>query len=142
MTRGPSVRIQRLVEWMDTDAAGHYHHSSVIRWAEAAEAELLRELGLPDLVPLLPRVRYEVDYLDRLYFRDTVLVDLWVDQVGTSSLRYGFELTREGHGPAARGAMTCVQADPETGGSAPWPPEVAQVLGGPAPHTCRAVDGR
>ncbi|GAA1162110.1 acyl-CoA thioesterase [Ornithinicoccus hortensis] len=130
MTRGPAVRIERQVDWIDTDAAGHYHHSSVIRWAEAAEAELLRRVGAPDLTPTVPRVRYEVDYLDRLYFRDTALVDLWVDKVGTSSLRYGFEVTRAGHGPAARGAMTCVLVDPGTGASAPWPADLARRLGG------------
>jgi len=35
-----SVVVDRRVEWQDTDAAGHYHHSTVIRWVEAAEAVL------------------------------------------------------------------------------------------------------
>jgi acyl-CoA thioesterase FadM len=33
------IRIRRRVEWMDTDAAGIHHSSTVIRFAEAAEAE-------------------------------------------------------------------------------------------------------
>lgn len=133
MTRGPSVRIERPVDWIDTDAAGHYHHSSVIRWVEAAEAELLDRLGVPGLVPTVPRVRYEVDYLDRLYFRDRVAVDLWVDRVGGSSLRYGFEVTREGLGPAARGAMTCVNVEPSTGSATPWPEDLARAFRDAAP---------
>ena len=35
-----AVLVQRRVEWPDTDAAGHYHHSTVVRWVEAAEAVL------------------------------------------------------------------------------------------------------
>ena len=38
----PAIRVERTVEWPDTDAAGHYHHSSVIRWVEAAETVAAR----------------------------------------------------------------------------------------------------
>ena len=33
----PEVMIERAVEWYDTDAAGHQHHSVILRWAEAAD---------------------------------------------------------------------------------------------------------
>jgi acyl-CoA thioesterase FadM len=36
------IRIRRRVEWMDTDAAGIYHWSTVIRLTEAAEIEPVR----------------------------------------------------------------------------------------------------
>ena len=74
----PTIRVERTVEWPDTDAAGHYHHSSVIRWVEAAESELHLALGLPELFGHVPRVHYEVDYLERLWFRDKVVVELRV----------------------------------------------------------------
>jgi acyl-CoA thioester hydrolase len=130
VSRGAAISIRRRVEWPDTDAAGHYHHSSVIRWVEAAEAELHESLDLPELFGTVPRVRYEVDYLDRLWFRDAITVELWVDHVGSSSLSYGFEVSRDGHGPAARGAMICVHSAPDTPKASPWPPEVAQRLRG------------
>lgn len=41
-----SVVVRREVEWRDTDAAGHYHHSAVIHWVEAAEAALQQRLGI------------------------------------------------------------------------------------------------
>ncbi len=49
-----STTLQRRVQWIDTDAAGIWHHSNVVRWAEEAEAELHRQLGIIDrpLVPL------------------------------------------------------------------------------------------
>lgn len=128
----PSVVVEREVEWPDTDAAGHYHHSSVIRWVEAAESALHTALGLSDLFGTVPRVRYEVDYLDRLWFRDTVQIEIRVAAVGRSSLTYEFEVCRDGTS-AARGRMVCVNSDPAGAGSEPWPEEVARILRGEAP---------
>lgn len=122
-----SVTIERTVEWPDTDAAGHYHHSSVIRWVEAAEAALHERLGLPELFGSVPRVHYEVDYLARLWFRDQVRVTLEVAEVGRTSLRYEFLVERDGQ-PAARGAMVCVQADTE--GPVSWAENVRRALTG------------
>lgn len=138
MTRASVTRasVTRVVDWCDTDAAGHYHHSSVIRWVEAAESELHTRLGLLDLFGVVPRVRYEVDYLDRLWFRDEVTTSLWVEKVGGSSLVYAFEV--EGpRGPAARGRMVCVNVGSRSGQgpdggegppSVPWSDEVRAAL--------------
>ncbi|MGW4774369.1 acyl-CoA thioesterase [Nocardia sp. NPDC004278] len=131
------IVIQRPVDWQDTDAAGHYHHSAVIRWVEAAEAALLEQLGLRWLFGRIPRVRYEVDYADRLWFGDTASIGLSVGKVGTSSIRYDFVITRipASASPAAeasptvavRGALTAVHA-PDAGAQ-PWPANVAAALG-------------
>ena len=102
---GPAIRVERVVEWPDTDAAGHYHHSSVIRWVEAAESELHLALGLPELFGHVPRVHYEVDYLERLWFRDRVSIELRVAEVGRTSLTYDFEVCR-GEAPAAAAASS------------------------------------
>lgn len=133
MTR---AEVTRTVDWVDTDAAGHHHHSTIIRWVEAAENALHERLDLPDLFGTAPRVRYEVDYLDRLWFREQVQTTLWVEKVGSSSLTYAFEVVGP-RGPAARGRMVCVNvgATGEVGSrgtSGPWPPDVRQRLEGPA----------
>ena len=128
----PWIRIERVVEWPDTDAAGHYHHSSVIRWVEAAESELHLALGLPELFGHVPRVHYEVDYVERLWFRDTVAIELRIAEVGGASLTYDFEVCR-GETPAARGRLVCVQSDPGGRGAQAWPDEVAAILRGEAP---------
>lgn len=116
---GPaSVAIERRVEWSDTDAAGHYHFSAVQRWAEAAEATLLRRLGLAELFGRIPRVHFEADYLERLWFGDVVRTELRVVRVGGSSLHYAFEV----HGPgglAAAGRMSVVHAVPPIAGADP-----------------------
>ncbi len=81
----------RRVEWPDTEAAGHYHHSAVIRWVESAEAVLYEQLGLRELFGRIPRVRYEVEYAERLWFGDLVDVTLTVTELGRTSIRYSFE---------------------------------------------------
>lgn len=124
-----SVTIDRVVDWQDTDAGGHYHHSTVIRWVEAAEAELHATLGLGELFGVVPRVHYEVDYSARLWFRDQVAITLSVGAVGRSSLRYDFEV-RRGPDLAATGSMTAVQIDQSTGQTVPWPESTRALLTG------------
>ncbi|WP_225730434.1 MULTISPECIES: thioesterase family protein [unclassified Nocardia] len=121
------MTIERRVEWPDTDAAGHYHHSTVIRWVEAAEAVLLERLGLAGLFGAIPRVRYEVDYLERLWFGDLATVGLTVAEVGRSSVRYEFVVTR-GAVTAARGILVAVHTANGTDGAAAWPENVVRVL--------------
>ena len=122
-----SVVVDRRVDWQDTDAAGHYHHSTVIRWVEAAEAVLLDRLNLAGLFGTIPRVRYEVDYAERLWFGDIATITLSVDRVGTSSLRYEFVVTT-GENTVARGALTAVHTATESTGSKPWSDPVRAAL--------------
>ncbi|MFE6052981.1 AMP-binding protein [Kitasatospora sp. NPDC056446] len=121
------IAIERRVEWSDTDAAGHYHFSAVQRWAEAAEAALLRRLGLAELFGRIPRVHFEADYRERLWFGDVVRTELRVVRVGASSLHYAFEV----HGPqglAASGRMSVVHAAPHAKGAEPWPARARRAL--------------
>src|SRR5689334_5339695 len=52
----PGFELRTRVEWMDTDAAGIYHNSSVMRFVESAEAELMRQRGLDGYFAVAPRV--------------------------------------------------------------------------------------
>ncbi|MCT9088950.1 acyl-CoA thioesterase [Streptomyces sp. ASQP_92] len=124
----PSVVIERRVEWQDTDAAGHYHHSTVVRWAEAAEAALLRRLGLAHLFGSIPRVRFEADYRARLWFGEIVRTELRVTKVGTSSLHYAFTVLGEAGEVAATGRMVIAHSASRATGSTPWADDVRDVL--------------
>ncbi|WP_407841817.1 acyl-CoA thioesterase [Streptomyces sp. DSM 116496] len=139
----PSVVVERRVEWTDTDAAGHYHHSTVIRWVEAAEAVLLRRLGLSHLFGSTPRVHFEADYRARLWFGEAVRTELRVTKVGASSLHYAFTVRGEpgpegAVGPegtagregtvAATGRMVIAHSAARATGTTPWPAEVREVL--------------
>ncbi|MBT2447678.1 AMP-binding protein [Streptomyces sp. ISL-43] len=124
----PSVVVERRVEWTDTDAAGHYHHSTVVRWVEAAEAVLLRRLGLSHLFGSTPRVHFEADYRARLWFGEAVRTELRITKVGTSSLHYAFTVHGEEGAEAATGRMVIAHSAARATGTTPWPDEVREVL--------------
>ncbi|MGD9989687.1 acyl-CoA thioesterase [Pseudonocardia sp.] len=125
----PAVTIRRTVEWSDTDASGHHYNGVVLRWVEAAEAELLGRLGLAGLFGRIPRVRYETDFRARLWFGDEVEIDLTIGHVGTTSMRYDFEV-RSGTTVAAAGSTTVVNATPDAPAAIPWPDDVRAALAG------------
>jgi acyl-CoA thioester hydrolase len=125
-----TVTIQRRVQWMDTDAAGIWHHSVVLRWAEEAEAELHRSLGIIDLTfGATPRVKTEFEFPDSVRFDDVMDITLTVSHVGTTSMTYQIEVTT-GSRSVANGQMMVVFIDRASGEKKPWPDTVRQALTG------------
>ncbi|MGH3653084.1 acyl-CoA thioesterase [Glutamicibacter sp.] len=125
--------LERTIEWVDTDAAGHQHNSAILRFVEAAEAKLFRELELPGYFPIAPRVRQEVDYKAKLFFGQGVTTVLRIDRLGGKSLCFSFKVF--GHAfndrviaEAASGKFVtaCVPLGSET--SAPWPENVRRAI--------------
>nr|WP_267884510.1 thioesterase family protein [Streptomyces sp. NRRL F-2580] len=130
----PSVIVERRVEWTDTDAAGHYHHSTVVRWVEAAEAVLLHRLGLAHLFGSTPRVHFEADYRARLWFGEAVRTELTVTKVGSASLHYAFTVRGEQGAEAATGRMVIAHSAAHATGSTPWPADVRERLDAAGPQ--------
>ena len=133
--RGPGASIERVVEWADTDASGHHHNSAVVRWMEAAEAELMRQLGLEDYFPVAPRVQQVLNFRGKLWFGQRIVATVWVDRIGESSLTLAFEVVaqpygRSAGGPAADGTVTTVHVPRGTEGSAPWPEAMRDAFAG------------
>jgi acyl-CoA thioester hydrolase len=128
----PSVTIARRVQWIDTDAAGIWHHSVVVRWSEEAEAELHRELGISEFTfGATPRIRTEYEFDRPVRFDDPVDVTLTVATLGTTSITYHIEVSSDGH-RVATGVMVAVLVDRESGEKTPWPEGIRAVL---APET-------
>ncbi|ALE04653.1 thioesterase (plasmid) [Arthrobacter sp. ERGS1:01] len=84
--------VEHTVEWVDTDASGHQHNSAIIRWVESAEAELFRQLALPDYFPSAPRVHQSVNFRAKVWFGQRVTTTIWVQKLGVSSVTFGFEV--------------------------------------------------
>lgn len=104
----PSARIQRRLAWPDTDAAGVWHHSTLWRWAEEAEAELHRQLGITQhTFGHTPRRHVEAEFLAPLRFDDLVDVEITVAAVGRTSVRYDVAVEHDGT-PVARATFTAV----------------------------------
>lgn len=83
------------VEWIDTDASGIYHNSTLTRFVEAAEASLMRERGLDRYFASAPRVRYEADFLAPLFFGQEATTTVTLASVGRSSMTWEFEVWGE-----------------------------------------------
>jgi acyl-CoA thioester hydrolase len=121
-----SASIERTVEWVDTDASGHQHNSAIMRWAESAEAELFRQLDLPEYFPSAPRVHQSINFRAKLWFGQRVTTTLWVQTMGATSMTLGFEVVADPLGEHDGGLAadgTFVTAYVPAGGraSAPWP---------------------
>ncbi|MFG0260957.1 MAG: acyl-CoA thioesterase, partial [Novipirellula sp. JB048] len=106
---------QRRVEFRDTDAAGIAHFSAFFPLMESVEHEMLRSLGISVMparatsaageapgasrsAPLpqvtWPRVSVQCDYRAAARFEDLLDVAVTVRRLGTSSVEYGFRITR------------------------------------------------
>jgi acyl-CoA thioester hydrolase len=136
------VTVTRPLEWIDTDAAGIWHHSTTIRFIEHAEHELHRRLGIDDeLSGRTPRARLEVDFRRSVRFGEEVATSLVVDAVGDSSIAYRFTLEIP-DGVAAEGRLVTVLIDGE-GRPTAVPAPVRQALleagDGPGPATTASV---
>ena len=84
------------VAWVDTDAGGRIHFSNVFRWAEEAETALRRKLGLLGGWGDYPRKRAEAEFHQVLRFEDEIDVRITPERVGTTSVTWHFEITRDG----------------------------------------------
>ncbi|MCW4465300.1 acyl-CoA thioesterase [Glutamicibacter sp. MNS18] len=127
------TQVERTIEWVDTDAAGHQHNSVIMRFVEAAEARLFRKAGLNSYFAIAPRVRHEADFRAKLYFGQDVTTAVRVDAVGSSSMSFSFRVW--GHPFKERGVVlaaegkfvtVCVPHGAES--SAPWPEEIRSHL--------------
>jgi 2-aminobenzoate-CoA ligase len=117
-----AITVERRVEWSDTDAAGHHHFTAILRWVEEAEFVLHDRLGVADLVAgRCPRVHVSADFKRPAYAREVLEVELWVSEVGRTSVGYGFAV-RGGSGTVAEGVVTAVFVP--DGRPARWPEDV------------------
>jgi acyl-CoA thioester hydrolase len=123
-----SVVLRRRLEWSETDPMGRWHYAVVFRFVEAAEALLHHRLGIErETFPQMPRLNVTADFLGPLHYSEVADVHIAVQQMGRSSLRYAFAISRDTT-PLARGTMTVVWFDPEAGRSAPWPEHLRKLL--------------
>lgn len=117
-------KLQRRVEFSETDAAGIVHFSNFFRYMEAVEHAFFRSLGRSvvwkDHEPPLgfPRVHAECDYQSPLRFEDVFEIHLLVREKRPRSLSYQVRFSNLSARPpreVARGLLTvvCVSKNPD-----------------------------
>src|SRR5947208_11591023 len=103
----PVFRTKRRIEFGDTDLAGIVHFSQFFRFMESAECEFLRSRGLSVKLEWegqaigFPRVSASCDYVKPARFEELLDVSVTIDRIGTKSVTYAFEFTRDGERIAA-----------------------------------------
>lgn len=86
----------RMVEFADTDLAGIMHFANFLRFVECAEHAFFRSLGFRVHTANgvehqgWPRLEVSCRYLKPARFEQTLEICLRVEELRTSSLRYGF----------------------------------------------------
>lgn len=117
-------RVQRRVEFNETDMAGLMHFSNFFRFMETAEHAFFRSLGFSiarhDAHPRLgwPRVHAHCDYSKPVFFEDVVEVHLLVAEKRSRGLTFHFHFRKLNADPpveVARGSITtvCVTHEPD-----------------------------
>ena len=98
------------VAWVDTDAGGRIHFSNAFRWAEQAETALRRKLGILEGWGDYPRKRAEAEFHEVLRFEDEIDVRVTPDRLGSTSITWRFEITRDSE-LCVDGRMVVVHVD-------------------------------
>jgi acyl-CoA thioester hydrolase len=131
---GQPLKTRRRVEFRDTDAAGIVHFSAFFFWMESAEHELLRQAGVhvvdrdeDGAVYSWPRVKASCDYKSAVRFGDEVGVVIAVEDVGRSSITYGFRFEHDGTW-VAQGRVVAVRCRMHDGGRPEAVPIPAAIL--------------
>lgn len=108
-----SFRLQRRVDFCDTDLAGIVHFANFFRYMEAAEVAFLKSRGLNVSLQWngehlgFPRVAVSCDYVSPAKFDDVLDIDVRLEKLGTKSVTYAFDFSRDGSAIAC-GKMTSV----------------------------------
>jgi|BEDMetMinimDraft_2_1075160.scaffolds.fasta_scaffold00667_9 YbgC/YbaW family acyl-CoA thioester hydrolase len=123
-----SIVVERKVEWVDTDASGHYHYTAAFRFFEASEMALYKKLGIDNSISgRVPRVHAEADFKSLLFFGDKVQISCVVEDVGNSSIKFYHEIKR-GDLQCVTGRIIVVYVDPASGKPMTVPHELRQKL--------------
>jgi len=110
-------RVQEYVRWSDVDVSGIIRWGTYVRFVELAETELFRAAGfsyatLWDRLDIwLPRVQFHLDYRNPARLDELLDIEIWVGQIGRSSIRLEFAVKKPGGGLAAEGYLVIVSID-------------------------------
>jgi YbgC/YbaW family acyl-CoA thioester hydrolase len=137
-----AFRTTRRVEFSDTDMAGIVHFARFFCFMEAAEHAYLRKCGLSVIgqwhgqAITFPRVHATCDYLRPARFEDVLDIDVMLEHIGRTSLRWGFTFHKGGE-VIARGQIVtvlCRIRDDRTLEASEMPDDLrARLLRGPEP---------
>src|SRR5438270_10476446 len=129
MPQGELFRFQTRIRFIDTDSSGRIHYTAMFRYFESAETEFMREFGLlyGKSGYAFPRVHVECDFFLAVVHDDLIEIEVFLTQLGKSSLRFEFRALKSSD-LAAKGAVVIVCMDPKTQRAVPIPNHLRERL--------------
>jgi acyl-CoA thioester hydrolase len=104
------------VGYVDTDRGNVVHHSTYLRYLEAARVEWLRARGVVykalelDEAYGLPVVEANVKYRRPAHFDDELVIETWAGKLTRATLRFDYAIWRDGEKLAdAEIVLACVK---------------------------------
>jgi YbgC/YbaW family acyl-CoA thioester hydrolase len=128
---------QTRIRFVDTDASGRIHYTSLFKFFEAAETELFRTFDISYTRGNFnfPRVHAECDIRLPLLHDDLIEIEVRLTKLGASSMRFDFKALKEA-AVAATGAVVMVCMDRKSQRAIDIPDELrarfAEILTEPA----------
>jgi len=118
-------RYETRIRFVDTDASGRIHYTSLFKFFEAAETELFREFDISYTRGTFnfPRVHAECDIQLPLLHDDLIEIEVCLTKLGRSSMRFEFKAIKGGL-VAATGAVIMVCMDRKSQRAIPIPDEL------------------
>ncbi len=120
-------RYQTRVRYVDTDASGRIHYTSLFKFFEAAETELFRtfDISYTGSSFNFPRVHAECDIELALMHDDLIEIEVSLTKLGNSSMRFEFKAIKDGQN-AATGVVVMVCMDRHTQRAIPIPEDLRE----------------
>lgn len=126
----PTVRIPIERRFSDLDLLGHVNNVVYYDYLQESRLRLLKSLGRETMKPApLVVAHQEIDYIAPLPGgTEPVIVETWIERIGTSSFTVGAIVWDSDGTLAARAATVMVFFDPATGQATPMTDEVRALL--------------
>jgi acyl-CoA thioester hydrolase len=113
------------MRFADTDAMGHVNNGSFVVYAETGRIDFMKALGAVDRSFILAHLA--IDFRRQVRFRESIVVESWVEKIGTSSMTLRQAIRADGT-VAADVRTVVVSFDYAANRSRPWTAELRQAM--------------
>ncbi|HVT38819.1 MAG TPA: thioesterase family protein [Gemmatimonadaceae bacterium] len=113
------------MRFADTDAMGHVNNGSFVVYAETGRIDFMKALGAVDRSFILAHLA--VDFRRQVRFRESIVVESWVETIGTSSMTLR-QAIRADDTVAAEVRAVVVSFDYVANRSRSWSAELRQAM--------------
>lgn len=91
-------KLERIINYYETDRMGIVHHSNYVRYLEEARGFWLRQEGMPyekmeEMGINIPILSVNVEYKHHVTYADTILIGVFVKEYNGVRMTVGYDVT-------------------------------------------------